>query len=176
MSPVESDDHPTPEMLEMYRQNRCMGISQAQIATEFGITQPTVSKNIAKAERWLRNQYRDEVALFRARSTARLEYLYGEAVRGWESSKLPAIVKMTRIEKGTEISTMRESPSIGNPAFLRVASDTLKLIDAIWADDMKAGDRPGTEIRVAGMTQLQMIEAHIQKLQESRLRITQSTD
>jgi predicted transcriptional regulator len=166
MDPFENDDRPSPDMLEMYRLHRCMGLPQTKIAEQFGITQPTVSKYVARAEQWLRYQYRDQIALFRTRGTARLEHIYSESVQAWEASKAPEVVKTTRSEKGAEVTTIRESAQAGNPAFLRAAVEALQQIDDLWADEMIAADRKGSETRVAGMNQQQAIEAQIRRLQD----------
>ena len=166
MDSLENDDQPSADMLEMYRLHRCMGLPQTKIAEQFGITQPTVSKYVARAEQWLRHQYRDQISLFRTRGTARLEHIYSEAVQAWEASKSPEVVKTTRTEKGAEVTSVRESAQTGNPAFLRAATEALQQIDDLWSDEMIAADRKGNETRVAGMNQQQMIEAQIRRLQD----------
>lgn len=170
MSTFENADEPTPEMLEMYHQHRCRGIPQTKIAAQFGITQPTVSKHIAKAESWLRNQYREEVSLFRTRITLRLEHLYGEAVQGWEASKLPAVVKTTRVEKGAEVTTIRETAQTGNPAFIRAANEVLGQFDAIWSEEAASADRSSGEVRYAGKSHIEALDVKIKQLQEIRQR------
>ena len=183
MSTFPNTDEPTWEMLEMYRLHRCCGIPQTKVATQFGISQSTVSKSMTKVEEWQRGQFREEVALFRTRFTSRLEHLYGEALQTWEVSKAPQVVTTTKAEQAeqsdgqrhgdegsgqeTKVTTTRETSQTGNPAFLRIAMDSLNQIQNLWSGEMVASERRG-EYRSVGKTQMQLVEDKIKQLQELR--------
>ena len=167
-------------MIEMYRLNRLMGLPQTEVAQRFGVSQPTVSKAVTKVEHWQRSQFREEVSLFRTRMTLRLEHLYAEAMQTWAMSKTPLVVTTTREERGnqrqasnqespqaTTVITTRDTPQCGNPAFLRIAMDSLDQINNLWSGEIANSSRQ-SEYRVAGKTQIQVIEDKIGQLKELR--------
>jgi predicted transcriptional regulator len=185
MSNSQITEEPTPEMIEMYRLNRLMGVTQVQIAERFQVSQPSVSKYIRRAEEWLRGEQREEVDLLRTRITSRLEYLYTEAMQAWERSKQVLVVRTTKSERAkntssqsgaqnvpgeTESTTIRETPQCGEVGFIRIAVESLNQMGSIWQPEMKAAERRG-EIRAAGKTQLELIDAHLAKLQDARKKL-----
>jgi predicted transcriptional regulator len=181
MSSAQNTEEPTPEMIEMYRLNRLMGVPQVQIAERFQVSQPSVSKYIRRAEEWLRGEQREEVALLRTRITARLEYLYTESVQAWERSKQVLVVKTTKTEKAskpdeqavpgeTESTTVRETPQCGEVGFIRIAIESLNQLEGIWQPEMQAAERRG-ETRAAGKTQLEMVDLQLAKLREVREKL-----
>lgn len=178
-------EDPTPEMIEMYRLNRLMGVPQVQIAERFQVSQPSVSKYIRRAEEWLRGEQREEVALLRTRITSRLEHVYTESMQAWERSKQVLVVKTTKTEKAsqslsqqditarpgeTESTTIRETPQYGELGFMRIAIESLNQMEGIWRAEMQTAERRG-EIRAAGKTQLEMVDIHLAKLREVRERL-----
>jgi predicted transcriptional regulator len=68
------------------------GRTQGEIATELGITQPSVSKILARVEQRVLGELAASVQDRKLRHAVRLEYLCREAVDAWESSKRTSAV------------------------------------------------------------------------------------
>ena len=173
MSTFQNSDEPTADQYEMYRLNKCVGMSQTKLAARFQISQPSVSNYVRKVEEWLRGEQREEVALLRTRMTARLEHVYVEAMQAWEQAKEPEVVKTVKVEAAAESTSTRETPQTGQAAYLRVAMDSLDQMQGIWGTDMANSERRG-ELRSVGLTQVQRIEQQLKKLTETRDRIIAS--
>ena len=167
MSTFQNSDEPTADQYEMYRLNKCVGMSQTKLAARFQISQPSVSNYVRKVEEWLRGEQREEVALLRTRMTARLEHVYVEAMQAWEQSKEPEVVKTVKVETAGESTTTRTTPQTGQAAYLRLAMDSLDQMQGIWGTDMANSERRG-ELRSVGLTQIQLIEQQLKRLTDTR--------
>jgi hypothetical protein len=106
-------------------------------------------------------------------------------MQAWERSKQVLVVRTTKSERAkntssqsgaqnvpgeTESTTIRETPQCGEVGFIRIAVESLNQMESIWQPEMKAAERRG-EIRAAGKTQLELIDAHLAKLQDARKKL-----
>jgi hypothetical protein len=169
----ENSIDPTPEDLEMYRLNVCAGWTQARVGEKFGICGRAVSNHVRKVAEWLRYAKREELVTLRSGLTERLEWLYRESVRAWERSQEPEKVTTVKTEGGETVTTVRETPQVGTPAFIKLAADAVDGIKDLWAAEMSGADRRG-ETRAVGKTQAQRIDQKIEELQRAKAKLTAS--
>lgn len=99
------------------------GRTQGEIATELGITQPSVSKILARLEQRVLGELAGSVQELELRQAARLEYLYREAVDAWESSKPISAV---------DGSAAAERRAPGDRRFLAEARTVLADLRRLW--------------------------------------------
>lgn len=102
------------------------GRTQGEIATELGITQPSVSKILARLEQRVLGELAGSVQELELRQAARLEYLYREAVDAWESSKPLSAV---------DGSAAAERRAPGDRRFLAEARTVLADLRRLWGLD-----------------------------------------
>ena len=165
----ENGFKPTEDQIEVYRLHRCMGMTQKEVASRFGIAQQTVSKYVLMVRDWLRYAKREELTSLRADLTERWETLYRESMRAWTRSQEPEVV--TTHKSGKEDSeTVRETPQVGSPVFLRMAGTALSGITDLWEADMLAASRQG-EIRSVGKSQVQLIDDQMKRLQVMKQKL-----
>lgn len=117
------------------------GWSQHQIAADLGITQAAVSKLLARVERRLLQELADTVERQKVRQSARLEYLFGEAMRAWTDSKADRTrrrQRKTQAGSGGAEATVAEivtDTHHGDPRFLDEARKALADHRKIWGLD-----------------------------------------
>lgn len=98
------------------------GRTQDEVARELGISQPTVSKILARVEARVSADLASDAQNHRLRQSARLEYLYREAVDAWEFSKPTA-------------SVPRHTAAVGDRRFLAEARSLLADLRRLWGLD-----------------------------------------
>lgn len=161
---------PTAEQWAMYEAT-IRGLSLRTIASQFGCTHQSVHKTVSRIDDMLAAEYAELVRSQRASITQRLEYLYRQAIEGWERSQEVETVT-TKEERDGEHGfnsnkTVTRQP-VGNPAFLSEARAALADIRRIWAVDKNPKvlevDTDDDE-RVAGRPREDVIAEEIVKLQ-----------
>jgi DNA-binding MarR family transcriptional regulator len=124
--------------------------SQAQIAAQLGISQPAVSRIVARAEQDLLGDVAYRIERQRARHTLRLELIYAESMRAWRASQQDGLKKRQRqTDCGAGAAgTMAEVTSEqrhGDPRYLDEARKTLADLRTLWG--VNAPDRIALEAR-----------------------------
>ena len=166
---MDQSTEPTDVHFEMFRLFKCMGLTQTAVAKQFGITQQAVSKIVINVREYLKFAKREEVSTLRGDLTERWETLYLESMRAWTRSQEPEVV--TTHKSGQEDSeTVRETPQVGSPGFLRMAGTALSGITDLWEADMLAASRQG-EIRSVGKSQVQLIDDQMKRLQVMKQKL-----
>ena len=104
-----------------------MGRSQREIAAELGVSQPAVSRMLRRMADALAEERRTDDARQRARLSHRHDYLYREAVRGYERSQQDKTTRrqrqVTNADGQTEstIAEVSVTTRDGDPRFLEQA-------------------------------------------------------
>lgn len=110
------------------------GRKQAEIATELGVNQASVSRAIARVEARVKDEFAAYRTKERARQLLRLDFIYAESVEAYLNSKAARTTRSqrTRTEgQGTSAtpvttdSAVRVQESVGDPRFLSAAMDAL---------------------------------------------------
>jgi len=133
-----------------------IGQSQHQIATALGISQPAVSKIVARIEARLLDDVAWKVDRQRARHTLRLEYLYAEAMRAWRASQDDGLRKRQRKTDGsggaaTTIAEIVSENRHGDPRYLEAARQMLADLRTLWG--VNAPEQVGVQVsRYADMS------------------------
>ena len=168
MSEINQD--PNDDQWEAYRLHRCMGMSQSEVATRFGVTQQCVSKWVALVRDYLRYAKREELTSLRADLTSRWENLYYESMRAWTRSQATEVVTTRKNEAGVESKTTRETPQVGACQFLKMAGTALVGIANLWEADMLATSRQG-DIRSVGKSQRELIDDQMKRLSDMKAKL-----
>lgn len=128
---------------------RKQGWTQERIAGRLGLSQQAVCTMLARIEKKLAAEFRDQAEEIKARQTALLETLADEVLTQWRRSCEEAFTEVTVKGKTTggkgksgaendqskaQITTTREAQS-GNPALIAQARGTLADIRDIWGLD-----------------------------------------
>lgn len=115
---------------------RVEGYSQPQIAERLGISQPSVSRILARVTKRMTAQLVGDVAAFKTLQMARLERVHAEAVEAWSASKEAKKKSRKKTTTVPILKTGSETPapaiareeemreaitSTGNPAYLQTA-------------------------------------------------------
>lgn len=109
-----------------------MGRTQREIAQELGVTQPAVSKILRRVADQLAVERRTDEEQQRVRVSHRFEFLYREAVRGYERSQHDRTTRRQRqvtADDGTTASTIVEATVFtrdGDPRFLEQAGRAME--------------------------------------------------
>ena len=74
---------------------RVSGLTQMQVAEQLGISQPAISKILARIGRRLNGEFIEEVLSVKLQQSAVLETIAGEALKAWEHSKEDAVTEVT---------------------------------------------------------------------------------
>lgn len=168
-------DEPTIEQLQAYRRHTIERVTVEETANELGIAVRTVHYWCKAVAEWMRAYHMDQIASLRAVLTDRIDYIYSESVRGYKASKRDRVVTTeTEKDTGSESKVQRTPTPAGDPTFLRIAKDAIMAHAELWHANMSAADK-GTGIRAAGRTQLDMIDAQLEKLKKVRRQITGQT-
>lgn len=88
---------------------RLQGLSHQQIADRIGRDRSTVSKALKRVEKRVLREMQADVALVKARQTAMLEHIAGQALQAWEESK-----KTKRFVKRATERERIEAPNAAN--------------------------------------------------------------
>jgi len=119
------------------------GRSQAQIAADFGISQPAVCKIVRRIEERLLADVTWKVDRQRARHSLRLEFLYAEAIRAWRASQTDGLRKRQRKTDGASgsvsVAELVSEPRHGDPRYLDEARKALADLRTLWG--LNAPDR-----------------------------------
>ncbi len=116
----------------------CAGKTQAEIAEELQLTQPSVSRALRRAYARVTAECAGRMLDYKALQHGRLEHVLREALDGWERSKEPRkrsrrhVVRGKRQEHVDEAITDEASTSDGNPAFLETAISAAAEINRLW--------------------------------------------
>jgi hypothetical protein len=117
---------------EAWRLRTVDRLRESEIAEQLGVSQGTVSRMLGRVERRLAQAFQEEAFRAKARQTALLEHVVGEALAAWERSKQDAE------RRGLAAS----------PAFLAECRAALAGIREIWGlnaparQDVTSGGRP----------------------------------
>jgi predicted transcriptional regulator len=117
------------------------GWSQHRIAAEERITQPAVSKILARAEDRILRDLTAVVAQQKARQTLRLEHLYRESMLAWDESKSDATRRVQRKTQtgtggtGATVAELVVETQHGDPRFLDVGRKVLADMRTLWGLD-----------------------------------------
>ena len=121
-------------------------MGQHDIARALGISQPAVSKLLRRVdERWLLENH-DRVARQKAEQTRKLNYLYGEAMRSWEHSKVP---RTRRRQRQTNAAGTGETGAVaevivddshGDVRYLEAARRSLADLARLWGTASPQGE------------------------------------
>lgn len=185
---VESDLEYVRRM-EAYRLYRLEGKHREEVAKLLGVTVRTVNRWCNDVSAHLREEAKQQVETLRATLTSRWEHVYGLAMDGFQRSQRKKIETTIKEKPGEAVppkegepvtppepiieKTVKESEQAGSPAFLSVAADSLEAIGRLWSKEMDASDRrDGATVRVAGMTQQQMIQAQIKRLKDQMVKLS----
>ena len=128
----------------------CRGETQHDIAAALDISQPAVSKILKRVEERLLHDATWRVERQRARQSARLEFLYRQAIRAWEGSQEESLRRRQRKTghgSGSEatVAEVISEARHGDPRFLEEARRVLEDLRKIWAID--APDRLTVDTR-----------------------------
>ncbi len=161
---------PTAEQWAMYEAST-RGVSLRTIGAEFGCTHQSVHNTVTKIDEMLAIEYAAQVRSQRANMTQRLEYLYRQALDGWERSKEVETITTKEDRSGEHGYTSTKTVTkqlVGNPAFLGEARAALQDIRKIWAVDKNPKVLEvdtEDEDRVAGRPRDEVIAEEITRLQ-----------
>ncbi len=117
------------------------GWSQAQIATELGLSQPAVSKSLRRTETHALRELAASVERQKARQTLRLEHVFAESMGAWEQSKTDATRRRQRKTQsgvGGADATVAElvvENQHGDPRYLEEARKALADQRKLWGLD-----------------------------------------
>lgn len=175
---------PSTDKLDIFRRNVCLAEPQAVLGKEYGVCQQTICRWVNEVREYLRYAKREEITTLRAELTERYEALYAEALRAWARSQVTETVTTVRTEEGgyfdkkteeyveTEqtVKTVKETPQVGTPQFLKLGMDAVIGIKDLWWSEMSAVDRRG-ESRSVGKSQAERIDAKIEELQRAKAKL-----
>lgn len=116
--------------MEMYLD----GHPQLTIARALRVSQPAVSKMLARVEERLLIDLAWRAERIRANHTLKLEYLYAEGQRGWKASHEDEVRRRQRRagERGAMVSEIASDSQHGDPKYLELMRRTLGDIREIW--------------------------------------------
>lgn len=171
---MESQE-PTPDQFDAYQAFAIEGTPQSVVAKRFAVSRFSITRWCHKVAEWNRAENRERVGALRTLVTDRYEYIYRQAVQGFVKSQEEEVVTTTSDDGDKVTETVRTTPQSGNPAFLAIATKVLEGVTKLWHADMAANERRG-DVRMAGKTHLQMVEAQLARLTDTRKQIVQSLD
>src|SRR5215470_3099423 len=131
-----------------------LGWTQHQIAEDLGVSQAAVSKLLKRVETRVLHELTSVIERQKARQTLRLEHLFAEAMRAWETSKADST---RRRQRKTEGGSARAGATVaeivvenqhGDPRYLdearKAMADQRKLwgLDAPQKVDLRASRNP----------------------------------
>lgn len=131
-----------------------LGWTQHQIAGDLGVSQAAVSKILRRAETRVLQELTSVVERQKARQTLRLEHLFAEAMRAWETSKADSTRRRQRktdggsTRSGASVAEIVVENSHGDPRYLdearKAMADQRKLwgLDAPQKLDLRASRNP----------------------------------
>ncbi len=166
---------PTQNQFDAYHAFIVEGTPQTQVAERFGVYRTTITNWCNKVAEWNRDENRERVGALRTRVTDRYEYIYRQAVQGFKKSQENEIVTTTADNGDKVTETVRETPQCGNPAFLAIATKVLEGVTKLWHVDMAANERRG-DVRMAGKSHLEQVEAQLARLTDTRQQIVKSLE
>jgi len=124
---------------------RVAGFSQWQIAEKLDISQPAVSKILARVGKRLAEEFLEEVRSVKMAQTETLERIMAESLAAWQRSKqdaqtLATVHGRTTVKDGEVIAlpdqiTQTVTGQSGNPAHLAQARGALADIRSLWGLD-----------------------------------------
>jgi hypothetical protein len=170
-------EEPTLEQLIAYRKILIERVPRDKVGAELGYTGRHAARLAKAALEWMRAEQMDQISTLRTMLTDRLEYIYGEALRAYRISKQPKVVKTEKTNANGETEEIEQTTgqASGNPAFLRLAKDAVEVHADLWKGLMTSSDR-GQGVRAAGKTQLQLLDAMMEKLANQRRTLTARTE
>jgi len=151
-------DKRRPEVARLYLE----GAFQTDIAEQLGVTQATISRDLARIRKeWISSatvNYNEAVA----KELARIDNVEREAWEAWRRSQQDAVQVRSGVqaEKSTDV-TIRTGQT-GNPAYMRVILECVK-----QRCDILGITQPGGEARIIGR------QFNVQINQEARAAVTQ---
>lgn len=123
---------------------RLLGKTEREIAETLGMNQSGVHKLLARVERRLLDDAKAMVARVKAREHARLEFIFAEAMAGYERSQRTAERETTEARRsgegeasasaGTKIQRVKEGRD-GDPVWLNTALAAGDRIRKLWGLD-----------------------------------------
>jgi hypothetical protein len=130
------------------------------------VSDVAVGKMLRRVESRFLATMQERVGEEKARQTARLEWLYGEACEGWRLSQQPKKKATGRQGKGkkagssgTQVKTCKQA---GDPAFLGRAMQALKEIRDIWGGNAASVTEVGVTLSPEQVQRLEAILAAAQ--------------
>lgn len=115
-----------------------LGRTQHEIARMLGVSQPAVSKMLRRIEERLLTEQAMKVERQRARHTARLEFIYAQAIGAWQASQSETVRRRQRKTEGQGatgdalLSELVSENRHGDPRYLEEARRALEDIRKIW--------------------------------------------
>ena len=118
------------------------GKSQREIAAVVGVTQQAVSSMLRRITTDMQDDLLDTVVNRKIQQSARLEYLYQQAVQAWEKSKGDKTKRKRKWKAGQPGATAAEEQNevslegqAGDPRFLEAAREVLGDVRKLWGLD-----------------------------------------
>ena len=138
------------------------GWQQHQIAAELGVSQPAVSKILARTEDRRLQEIAQLVSRHKARQEMRLEHLFGQAMRAWNDSKTDATKRrqrQTHAGPGQEqqLAELVSENRHGDPRYLAEARGALRDLRTLFGLDAP------TRVLVAGTPFESMSDAALEE-------------
>ena len=117
---------------------RAKGQTLRQIASAVDLSKTRIHDILERIEDATLAKFSERIEHEKIRQEARLEYLYNQALKGWEGSQRPTRktrVKAVKGERASTEKTMEETTSSGNPQFLAEARGALSDKRKVWGLD-----------------------------------------
>jgi predicted transcriptional regulator len=148
MCPLAQDERRTKRAQRIRRRTdawelRCQGWSQYRIAAELGVSQMTISRDLAAASEKALKNLDDLVIQTKREHVFQLERIADEAFQAWEKSKEAGKAVSRRKHKpgegqeddGSEVITTSAKEQTGDIKYLKIAMDAMADVRSIVGAD-----------------------------------------
>lgn len=159
---------------------RLIGKSEREIAETMGLSQPGVHQILKRVEKRALAEAKAMVLRVKVREHARLEFIFSEAMAGYERSQRQAEREITEAKRGTDgnaagskIQRMREGRD-GDPVWLNTALAAGDRIRKLWGLDAPVKIQNVREPdAVEQMNNAQLLDALAREIAEERRKLAQ---